>query len=126
MNKKRNDIILIAGVVLTAMAIFFGMKGYQEIHTKQAEAVITIDGREYGRYPLAEDRTLNIKADDESYNILEIKDGAVSITEASCPDKICVEHFSISKTGETIVCLPNKFIVTIENGKEAEMDMSTH
>ena len=55
-------------------------------------------------------------------NHLIIKDGQADMIEADCPDQICVEHISISKNKETIVCLPNKVIVEIVGGEDAEID----
>ena len=55
-------------------------------------------------------------------NHLMIKDGQADMTEAECPDQICVEHKSISKNKETIVCLPNKVIVEIVGGEDTELD----
>lgn len=47
------------------------------------------------------------------YNVLQIKEGEVSITEADCPDLICVHHKPVSRQGETIVCLPHKLLVEV-------------
>ena len=35
------------------------------------------------------------------------------MTDADCPDKLCVKTGRISKTGETIVCLPHRVVVEI-------------
>ena len=43
--------------------------------------------------------------------------------DASCPDQLCVHQNAIDKTGQTIVCLPNKVVVTVENGEEDEVDI---
>ena len=48
-------------------------------------------------------------------NILVIKNGSAYVSEADCPDKICTAHRAISKTGESIVCLPHKLVLTIES-----------
>ena len=65
-------------------------------------------------------KTLSLDKDDEyvfesdkGYNIVVIKDGAVYVKEADCPDKICVNHKKISNVGETIICLPHKLVVEI-------------
>ena len=50
-----------------------------------------------------------------------VKDGKVSVTEADCPDKVCVNTGEISKSGDTIVCLPHKLVVEIE-GSTSETD----
>ena len=57
---------------------------------------------------------------------LEIKDGEAQISEASCPDQICVNHMHIHYSKEMIVCLPNGLIAEIVNGEERDIDGSTH
>ncbi len=46
---------------------------------------------------------------------LVIANGQADVTEADCPDHICVKHRPISRAGESIVCLPNRVVVTVEN-----------
>lgn len=121
-RKQKNDVIVIAGILMIALITLVILRLYQESHTKDAEAVVTIDGAEYGRFPLSQDRTERIELPDGSYNVLVIQDGEADITEASCPDSICVNHAKISLQKESIVCLPNKVVIEIENGKAAEVD----
>lgn len=123
---KRNDIILISVLISVSLVLYFGVTLFQGKTTKDGVAVVTIDGKEYGRYPLSEDTTEKIELPDGSYNILEIRDGKADITEASCPDKICVNHRAVNRRGQSIVCLPNKLIVEIENGEESDVDLVTN
>lgn len=120
--KKRNDLLLIAGCLCVALSAYFGLLFLQGAGTKNGVAVVTIDGAEYGRYPLDIELTKRIELSDGSYNVLEIKDGEAEITEASCPDGICVKHRPIRSKGQSIVCLPNQVIVEIENGAVSEVD----
>lgn len=48
-------------------------------------------------------------------NQVEIRDGAVSVTQADCPDLLCVKQGSIKKDRETIICLPHKFVVEVQS-----------
>ena len=54
----------------------------------------------------------------DSYNTVRIKGGKVSVTEASCKNQVCVKHAAISAAGESIVCLPNRLVVSIEGSGE--------
>ena len=123
---RKNDIILIVILLIVAAAAYFGIRIYQDRHTKDAVVVVTVDGEEYGRYPLSEQYTETIRFEDGSYNRFAIQDGYVTMPEASCPDQICVKHKKISKANETIVCLPDKVVLTIESGDKAEIDILTH
>ena len=123
---KKNDIILIAVLLVVALLTAGGMSIWQVNNTKDAaKVVVTIDGQVYGTYPLSKDMTERIELPDGSYNILTISDGYADVTEASCPDQICVKHNHIKYSKESIVCLPNKVVVTVEGGEENEIDGST-
>lgn len=128
MEKKtrKNDIVLITVILAAAAVSYIGIKGYQRASTKEPVAVVTVEDIEYGRFPLDTDITEKIGLPDGAYNMLVIKDGRADITEASCPDGICVNHRAISRQGETIVCLPNKVVVEIENGEESDVDSMTN
>lgn len=119
---RRNDIILIAVILVIALVCCGGIWFYRERNTSNAVAVVTVGGKEYGRYALDVDITERIELPDGSYNVLEIREGRADITEASCPDKICVDHRPVSKNTQTIVCLPNEVVIEIENGEESGVD----
>ena len=122
---KKNDVKLLAVLLGGALAAFVGMSLYSRFSTKAPQAVILLDGKEQGRYPLSEETVVEIRQEDGSYNILRIRDGKAEITEASCPDKICVNHRPVNHQGESLVCLPNEVVVEIVNGGEPAMDTST-
>ena len=113
---------MIVVVLVIALTTWAGVVYTQEKNTKDGVAVVTVDGEVYGRYPLKHEMVEKIQLPDGSYNVLEIKNGEADISEASCPDKICVRHREVSKKDQNIVCLPNKVIVTIENGAESDVD----
>ena len=112
---KKQDGILIF-VFLAAAAVFF--LGFRLWNRKPPEEVVVYVGdREYARFSIQEERELVIEAENGT-NRLIVKDGKADVTEASCPDKICVHQSPISQTGETIVCMPNQVIVTIEQASQ--------
>lgn len=124
-QKKRNDLILIAVLLFLSALGFGGVKLYQKMTTDHAVASIYIDGNLTGSYPLSEDNEITIDAGD-GYNRLIIQDGYAKMKEATCPDKICVNHAKINRNGQTIVCLPNKVVVEITNGQDDGVDFTTN
>lgn len=56
------------------------------------------------------------------YNVFICSDNEIRMLQSSCPDKICVHHSAISKTGENIICLPHKLVIEIKGGKENDLD----
>ncbi len=118
-NKIRNDILLIAVVLLVACVFWFVIELSKE---DGAYAVVIVNGEETAKYPLNKDAEIRLESENGGYNILVIKDGAADVIEASCPDKICVNQHSIDRTGETITCLPNKTVIKIVGSGETEID----
>ena len=108
-------------LVLITGCIFF----YAHKHKDGAVAVVTVAGEYYGTYPLEKDCRIEIKTNEIVTNILEIHDGKADMTDANCPDYLCVHQRAISKANETIVCLPNQVVVEIKGADTAEFDSMT-
>lgn len=129
-NRRRryvNDIILLAACLLAAGIILLIIRcaqdtgGYIDIRIETGEARISDNtSGEEGLsvltgsciYPLNVEREVIIEQDN-AINILRISDGHADMTEADCPDRICVHSKPISKIGESIICLPHGIIVTV-------------
>ena len=122
-NKKKikNDIILAVIVVVVAAT---GLLLVNVFRTEGSFAVIKIDGKETGRYPLSVDTEVIIETGDDGRNTLVIEDNKAFMKDANCPDKICEGHSKISYKGETIVCLPHKVVIEIvTEDSENELDV---
>lgn len=119
---KRKDFILI-GVILFIMIIGFGAN--YMLNSKEADKIeIYVDNKLYKTYSINSNEEINIKTEN-GYNVVKIHDYGVEITEASCPDKVCIDSGFITKPSESIVCLPNKINIKIIgiNEKESEEDV---
>lgn len=121
---RKNDVLFAAAVLFTAVVVYFAV---QLVYgTEGASVQVMKDGEVYAQYPLNEDRKVQIDyGQSEGKNVLVIENGRVSVTEADCPDKLCVKQKAISKNGESIVCLPHKLVITIAGGEKAEYDSFT-
>lgn len=84
----------------------------------QRSTEILVAGENCGTYSLQEDQTITI---DNQYgrNVITIQDGTVSVTESDCRNQICVQHVSIDKAGEWIVCLPHRLTIQIIDNESA-------
>lgn len=122
----RNDIILISVIVIISVALLLIWKlVYLKGQDTDSDACVevTIDGRAYGTYPLSKDDTIEIKnCDGDVTNTLVIKGGLADMTSADCPDHLCVKKKAISKEGESIICLPNKVVVTVKSDMKSDID----
>lgn len=115
---KKRDLYLIAALIFIAVTGIFFMKITEKGGT---QVVITIDGKLYKEMSLNKDTEISIHTK-QGDNEVKIENGLVWMKEADCPDQICVKHSRISKSGETIVCLPHKVVVEIKSDKEEEID----
>ena len=79
---------------------------------------VTVDGQVTMTLPLDTDTAVTIRGT-VNENTLTIADGAARMTAAGCPDGLCVHHGAISRGGESIVCLPNRIVVTVVGGDAA-------
>ena len=76
----------------------------------------------FGEYSLGKNRSIEINSELGS-NLLVIKDGKAYVENASCPDGICSKHRPISYDGESIICLPNKVVVSIDKQDASAPDI---
>lgn len=102
---KRKEKIFIISVLLIALASWGFMKYRQP--DKYGKILITVQGKEYGTYSLGKDQQIKIN----HTNICEIKNGQAVMTDASCPDHVCMEFYPITKDGGMIICLPNGVMI---------------
>ena len=124
MEKKktfgRRDLILLLAVLV------IGLIGIVILYTRPAalngEVEVAVDGEVVMTLPLSEDTEVTIEGVVGGENLLVIQDGTAKIESASCPDGICVRHYAISRDGESIICLPNRVVVTIRGGEKGDVD----
>lgn len=117
---KKNDFILIGGIVLLALLIWLGSTFIQ--NKPGSFVVVTVNGTVYQTFRLAEDLIVDIPSVNGS-NSLVIKNGSAFISHASCSDLICVSHKPIHTVGESIICLPNRVVIEITGESESDFDM---
>lgn len=121
-NKKvKKEVLLL--VVIFVVILIIALVFYGRTREDGDKVIVTVDNQVYGTYSLTENQEVDIEIDGVVTNHLVIKDGLADVTDANCPDHLCVNMKSISKDGETIVCLPNKMIVEIESqSNQQELD----
>ena len=118
-SKVKNDIILIAALVVLAVVAGAALLLFKP----EGDTVsVSVSGEVVAEYPLSEDLEVEIKSG-EGYNVLVIKDGKARVERASCPDGICAAHRPISLDGQSIICLPNEVVVEVHAEESDELDV---
>ena len=111
------DLILMAAIVIIGLgiSIFLAAGSHQGNKVE-----ITKDGKLWGTYSLDGEHKITIR-DGKELNVVKISGGKVTMESANCKNQVCVHHSPVSRTGESIVCLPHKIVVSIK-GEENEYD----
>ena len=121
-KKYIRDLILVGALLIAALLVLLVIRNRQERETgtDAVVAVRTADGDEV--YPLNKDGVFSLNG---GTNTLVIENGEAWVSEANCPDKVCMGMGKISKNGEFIACLPNQVIIVVEGGEESPVDGRT-
>lgn len=56
-----------------------------------------------------------VNGENNCHNTIYVSHNSICITDADCPDKICINTGAITNGVIPIVCLPNKLVIQIEN-----------
>ncbi|OPA76952.1 hypothetical protein BVG16_17570 [Paenibacillus selenitireducens] len=123
MKLKRGDMFLIAGVLVVAI-IFIIIKAIphevsEKTHSNKV-AKITINGKLHQTVELtAEPQEIKVETEDGHFNLLKVHDYGIEMIDADCPDKVCLTFGFITRTSDTIICLPHRVMVEIENTNDS-------
>jgi hypothetical protein len=110
--------------VLIAAVVGWFVKDMILLDSSSKQAVIKVDSEVHSVIPLDNQNeirevTVNLG---ENHVHIKIEQGLVWVEDSSCPDKVCIRTGKISKPGQSIVCLPNKTVITIEGQGETVID----
>ncbi len=117
-NAKKNikiEIIIIAALLLVALLWVALSLSFREVG---GSVTVRVDGVLVAEYSLAADGEYSLSG---GKNILVIEDGCAYMKSASCPDKTCVGVGRIKYAGQSIICLPNRVVVTVVG--EGDLDL---
>lgn len=113
--------LIIAGVFALAAVLFAvsALMPKTQSATGESEILITVDGREWGRYPLSQPQTVVVEQADGSRNEIVITGDGAYMHTSTCDNQLCVQMGEVTldnwetRPNQTfIICLPNR--VTVE------------
>ena len=111
---KKKEAVFIGALLFISVVLCIFV--YAVPHGTHGSIQITVDGELYGTYSLAEDQVIQIG----DTNVCEIKDGEVKMTEADCPDHLCMKQPAVGSAGGYIVCLPNRVVIQGEGDSDSQ------
>lgn len=106
---KKADIVLFFVLLAVGLTISWASLNSGQTGDKVR---ISVGGETYGVYDLAQDRTIQVRQNGHTNNII-IEGGHVSMASSDCANQVCVNTGAIYLAGDSIVCLPNRVMVEI-------------
>ncbi len=116
MKLKKGDKYIIF-ILLVFLSIFTIASIINKDSSDSKEALIEVDGQVVKKIKLS----LDMKKEEFHFNFDENRSfhvvaerGKIFMESSTCPNQICVKTGEISKIGESIICLPYKTAIYIE------------
>ena len=82
--------------------------------------------REIDFSSVKEPDSFRLVSSDGGYNEITVSTGGIAVTDADCPDRLCV-LFSKNNTGRLpIICLPHKLAIVYKEESASDMDAVTY
>lgn len=107
--------------MLTALAAAAGITMWLIMRNAPCEnpaAEIYLNGELLKNVSLSEECEFTIDCG-SGHNTVTVRGGTISVTEADCPDKVCVRTGAISGGTVPIVCLPHRLEIRVVNGADS-------
>lgn len=109
--KKSKPFTVIDAVIVAVLAALIGVISWLVFRAPSAETVVITENGVSHEYSLGKNAEIKLE-----HMTVHIKDGYVWVTDSDCRDGTCEHTGKISRAGQSIVCLPNNVVITI-NGK---------
>ena len=110
----------VVALAVAALAVACAVGIWQGSGSQEAlTAVISVDGTEVERIPLAQETRRTVEGGGYTLEIC-LTDTEVWVEHSDCPTQDCVHTGRISRSGQSIVCLPARVVVELEGGSTAD------
>ena len=111
---------LILALLIGAVAVSAAVLLLQGRGTRASVARITRDGVLLEEIDLTKTQApfSFLLEDGRGRNLISVEQGRIRVSEADCPDQICVDQGWISDGTVPIVCLPHRLMIQIVGGDE--------
>ena len=109
-------IVVLAVIALAALSAMTVWRGGTE--TGALTAVVTADGQEIDRFAPADLENEPRTYAHNGYTLtVTAEGGGLRVAEADCPTQDCVHTGIITRSGQSIVCLPARIVIQLTGGQ---------
>lgn len=116
------DGVIAAAVIAIAVivaVVFYGNKTY----SGELRVVVSVGNRVVDTLPLSDEKSTHTYCHN-GYTLLVLMDGSgVRVEQSDCPSQDCVHTGTITRAGQSIVCLPAQIVVHLEGASEDAPDV---
>lgn len=71
---------------------------------------------------VSETYSFTVAGEGDAYNIITVSPDGAWVSEASCPDKLCIRQGALPGSLLPITCLPNRLVIRLANDIPRETD----
>lgn len=115
--------MIFIAIICVAVIVIISYITVNLLRNDEADTVVIyVDGKIEKKLDLNKNQEYKVNVDN-GYNIIRIKDKKAKIKESDCSNQTCVNMGTISKDGQTLICLPHKVEVTIVSDDKSEVDV---
>ncbi len=109
---------VLAAVCAAGIAVFMVMR---TLAVEDPVAEIRLNGEVIRSISLSGEAEFTVETEG-GWNKIEVSGGAVRVTDADCPDRVCIRSGAISGGAVPIICLPHRLEIVIVSGNSSEFD----
>jgi len=111
------DFLLMLVVLSGSVAFFYFFPRIQA-----SKAVFYLDNKLIAEYEFSDPPVVKKIKGVHGELIIQIDGAGVSMLKSSCPKKICVKQGRIKNQSQTIVCVPNHFMIALSGRQKDTID----
>lgn len=125
LSPSKYDLLVVAVVLALAVCLgarFWGGLNAAPVQSGGLSVVVEIDGVEFERAPLLDYSGQHVYTNNGYTLTVDSADGWVDVIASDCPTQDCKHSGTISRAGQSIVCLPARIVITLV-GTNADYDV---
>ena len=125
LSPSKYDLLVVAAVLALAVCLgvrFWGGLNAAPVQNGGLSVVVEIDGVEVERARLLDYSGQHVYTNNGYTLTVDSADGWVDVTRSDCPTQDCKHSGAIKRSGQSIVCLPARIVITLA-GTTADYDV---
>ena len=115
---KLGDFLIIIILLIISFTPFYMVHNSSK-ESNRVIGIVKVNNRQVKKLSLDQDQEWQYQKDGK-INIVQVKNHKIRVIDANCKDQVCVKEGWKSKSGDTIVCLPHKFLVELKSKNQID------